>query len=99
MIESNWNRRAEEINLYLENVLEWNEYYGKEFRMSEIEVVPSIAFNGSKFNSTLALPTVRHIHESYSEREIRLALGLAFYDDGLIIEKPLKAVGLNETEL
>jgi hypothetical protein len=50
-------------------------------------------------NKSLALPTSKHTRESYSEREIRLALGLAFYDDGLIIERPLKAMGLNSTEL
>lgn len=67
LIESNWNRRAVEIDDYLKNVLEWNEYFGKEFSNSEIEVVPVKALNASNFNNSLILPLTKFEQETYSE--------------------------------
>lgn len=85
------NHRQEEIDEYIRAVQNWTSSVGSEFSSLQIAPVPLSQLTNFSMPGQEDQLLNRHVDKAYSERQIRLALGLAYINsEGLIIERPIE---------
>lgn len=96
-----FNRRSDEIEFYLDSIEMWNKMYETQFSRVDVGLLSidgDTQANLTKERRELKLNPISE--ETWSEQEVRLALGYSFIGpEGQVIDKPLRNLLLTPEEL